>query len=178
MATFVGFWVDRLGNPVTRKWGGEVTEQTQERVTIDGGVAVGVDNSASSMRALAVAAEEAVRRGAVLHIVRAWSMRTTPLPKDWPTGTVPSLEQYEEMVRTETEQLLADKIGNEPGCEVRMHVVHSPSPQALLSASRGADLLVVGHRGRGGFSGLMLGSVAEQCVRHAACPVLVVRPSI
>ncbi|WP_344924487.1 universal stress protein [Saccharopolyspora gregorii] len=61
---------------------------------------------------------------------------------------------------------------------VQRHIAHSPSPQALLSASRGADLLVVGHRGRGGFAGLLLGSVAEQCVRHAACPVLVVRPAI
>lgn len=155
-----------------------MTDQTQERVVIEGGVAVGVDNSASSLRALTSAAEEAVRRNTVLHIVRAWSMRTTPLPKEWPTGTVPSIEQYEELVRTDTEQLVASRIGNDPGCEIRMHIVHSPPPQALLSASRGADLLVVGHRGRGGFSGLMLGAVAEQCVRHAACPVLVVRPSI
>ncbi|RCW47133.1 nucleotide-binding universal stress UspA family protein [Halopolyspora algeriensis] len=155
-----------------------MTDQTQERVIIDGGVAVGVDNSASSMRALTFAAQEAVRRGTVLHIIRAWSMRTTPLPKDWPTGTVPSVEQYEELVCADTEQLVTGRLGTDPGCEIRIHAVHSPPPQALLSASRGADLLVVGHRGRGGFSGLMLGAVAEQCVRHAACPVTVVRPSV
>lgn len=155
-----------------------MTDPTQQRVEIDGGVAVGVEDSASSLRALVAAAEEAVRRNTVLHIVRAWSMRTTPLPKDWPVGTVPSTEQYEEIVRTFIDRVVTDTLGSDPGCEIRVHVVHSPSAQALLSASRGADLLVVGHRGRGGFSGLMLGAVAEQCVRHAACPVLVVRPSV
>lgn len=149
-----------------------------QRVDINGGVAVGLDESPSSLRALTLAGEEAVRRNATLHIVRAWTMRTTPRPKEWPTGSVPSLEEYEAKVREDAAGLVASGLGSEPGCDIEIHVVHSPSPQALLSASRGADLLVVGHRGHGGFSGLLLGAVAEQCVRHAACPVLVVRPNI
>ncbi|GAA2816060.1 universal stress protein [Saccharopolyspora taberi] len=149
-----------------------------QRVEIEGGVAVGVDSSASSLRALLVAAEEAKRRDAVLHVVRAWSIRTAPRPEDCPPGAVPSTDQYHETVLADTKRIVRTKLGEDPGIPIEVHVVHSPSPQALLSASRGADLLVVGHRGRGGFAGLMLGSVAEQCVRHAACPVLVVRPSI
>jgi nucleotide-binding universal stress UspA family protein len=149
-----------------------------QRVEIDGGVAVGVDGSASSLRALALAAEEAERRKAVLHVVRAWSMRTAPRPSDCPPGAVPSMDEYQQAVAEDTKRITASKLGSDPSFPVEVHVVHSPSPQALLSASRGADLLVVGHRGRGGFAGLMLGSVAEQCVRHAACPVLVVRPNI
>lgn len=145
---------------------------------IQGGVAVGLDTSASSLRALTLAAEEAVRRNATLHVIRAWTMRTTPRPKEWPTGAVPSVDEWEESVRADTQELVTSGLGHEPGCEIEIHVVHSPSPQALLSASRGAELLVVGHRGRGGFSGLLLGAVAEQCVRHASCPVLVVRPNI
>ena len=145
---------------------------------IDGGVAVGVDASASSLRALVVAAEEAERRHCVLHVVRAWSMRTVPRPPDCPPGATPSVDEYQKSVLDNLKQVVESKLGAEPGYPVEYHVVHSPSPQALLSASRGADVLVVGHRGRGGFSGLMLGSVAEQCVRHAACPVLVVRPNI
>jgi nucleotide-binding universal stress UspA family protein len=149
-----------------------------QRVELDGGVAVGVEGSASSLRALALAAEEAERRQTFLHIVRAWSLRTAPRPADCPPGAVPSVDEYERAVQEDTERIVEKKLGSNPPVEVRIHVVHSPSPQALLSASRGADLLVVGHRGRGGFAGLMLGSVAEQCVRHAACPVLVVRPNI
>ncbi|WP_307870182.1 universal stress protein [Saccharopolyspora endophytica] len=153
-------------------------DQTFQRVEINSGVVVGLDTSASSLRALIVAAEEAERRNAVLHVVRAWSMRTAPRPADCPPNAVPSTEAFQQEVERETAKIVADKLGDPPKVTVEIHVVHSPSPQALLSASKGADLLVVGHRGRGGFSGLMLGSVAEQCVRHAACPVLVVRPMV
>lgn len=153
-------------------------DQTFQRVEINSGVVVGLDISASSLRALVVAGEEAERRNAVLHVVRAWSMRTAPRPADCPPNAVPSTEAFQQEVERETAKIVADKLGDPPKVPVEIHVAHSPSPQALLSASRGADLLVVGHRGRGGFSGLMLGSVAEQCVRHAACPVLVVRPMV
>ena len=149
-----------------------------QQVEIDGGVAVGVEGSASSLRALGLAAEEAALRNVVLHVVRAWSMRTAPRPPDYPQGAVPSLAEFEQAVREDTQRLVSRKLGDQPPIPIELHIVHSPSPQALLSASRGADLLVVGHRGRGGFGGLMLGSVAEQCVRHASCPVLVVRPAV
>ncbi|MCI2418898.1 universal stress protein [Saccharopolyspora sp. K220] len=153
-------------------------DQTIQQVEIDGGVVVGVDSSASSLRALLVAAEEARRRNTVLHVVRAWSFRTAPRPSDCPPNVVPSLDQFQQSVLEDTERIVNKKLGEHPDLPVQIHVVHSPSPQALLSASKGAELLVVGHRGRGGFAGLMLGSVAEQCVRHAACPVLVVRPNV
>ncbi|WP_228717445.1 universal stress protein [Allosaccharopolyspora coralli] len=154
-----------------------MSERIQQRVEIDGGVAVGVDGSASSLRALELAAEETRRRGTTLHVVRAWSMRTVPRPPDCPPGATPTIDEYETSVTDTLRHVVETAIGTEPGFPVEYHVAHSPSPQALLSASRGAHVLVVGHRGRGGFSGLMLGSVAEQCVRHAACPILVVRPS-
>lgn len=154
-----------------------MTDRAVQQVELDGGVAVGVDNSQSSLPALTAAAEEAELRGSVLHVVCAWSLRTTPRPTECPRGSVPSMDQYHEAVLADTERFVACHLGAEPRIEVRVHVAHSPSPQALLSASRGAELLVVGSRERG-FAGRTLGAVATQCVRYAACPVLAVRPKV
>lgn len=57
---------------------------------------------------------------------------------------------------------------------VARHVAEGNAAACLLEASKGAELLVVGKRGLGGFRGLLLGSVSQQCVLHAACPVVVV----
>jgi nucleotide-binding universal stress UspA family protein len=59
---------------------------------------------------------------------------------------------------------------------VLVHLHNGPATRTLLDAAEGADLLVVGHRGRGGWVGLRLGSSAEQVVSHAPCTVVVVRP--
>lgn len=145
-----------------------------EQVDLDGGVAVGFDGSTNSLRALRIAVDEARRRDTILHIIRAWSIRTTPRPKDFPAGSVPSVEEYSKHVLAETELLVTDEIGTDPPCEIQFHVVHAPTPRALLSASNGADLLVVGHRGHATFRATA--NTTEHCVRHAHCPVLVVPP--
>jgi nucleotide-binding universal stress UspA family protein len=59
--------------------------------------------------------------------------------------------------------------------DAEVHAVHGAPAKVLIEAAETADLLVVGTRGRGGFKRLLLGSVAEQCLRHASCSVLVVR---
>jgi nucleotide-binding universal stress UspA family protein len=62
------------------------------------------------------------------------------------------------------------------GIEVEGHALESQHPaQTLVERSKGADLLVVGSRGRGGFKRLMLGSVSQQCAHHAECPLVIVR---
>jgi len=65
-----------------------------------------------------------------------------------------------------------------PGCDrarVRGQVIRGSAAAVLLEASRDADLLVVGNRGRGALAEVLLGSVSEHCVRHGLCPVVVVR---
>jgi nucleotide-binding universal stress UspA family protein len=77
------------------------------------------------------------------------------------------------------EKIIADAIGStlDPasGVRVRPSVVEGHSARVLLDASAGADLLVVGSRGHGGFTEALLGSVSQHCVQHASCPVVVIR---
>ncbi|MEU2350597.1 universal stress protein [Modestobacter sp. NPDC049651] len=143
---------------------------------VDGGVVVGHDGSACAREALRWAAGLAARGGWALHVVRAWRMTTAPRPASWAPGYVPPLPDYEEAVRQELAAHVTEALGADPGCEVHTWAVHAPPTRALLSASVGADLLVVGARGRGGFAGLVLGSVSDQLVHHADCPVTVIRP--
>ena len=68
----------------------------------------------------------------------------------------------------------AEQIATAPGVPVTTRAVQGRPARTLLDAAAGADLLVVGARGRGGFTGLRLGSVSQQCLHHAPCPVVVV----
>lgn len=140
-----------------------------------GGVVVGDDGSDGGEQALRYAAEEARRRGTTLHVVRAWSIASTSRPADVPMGVAASLEEYEAAVREQEEKRIEQLLGADPGVPVEVHPVHSPAAEALIVASEHADVLVVGSRGLGGFRALVLGSVAEQCLRHASGPVVVVR---
>jgi len=63
------------------------------------------------------------------------------------------------------------------GVDVERTVVEGAAAPALIEAAEGADLLVVGSRGRGGFAGLLLGSVGQQCAHHAPCPLVIVPPA-
>jgi len=145
-----------------------------EHVEIDGGVLVGHDGSECAQGALLWAAALAARAGLALHVLRAWGMTSAPRPATWSPGYVPPLTDFEQAVHEELDACVAAaKI--DPSVRVRTHVVHRPPAKGLMEAAKGADLLVVGARGRGGFSGLLLGSVGDQLVHHAPCPVTVVR---
>ena len=86
-------------------------------------------------------------------------------------------QEIAERVTEETQALVDEVIGGDTASPpVRISTVAGSAAQVLVNASRHADLLVVGHRGRGGFPSA-LGSVALRCVLHAACSVTVVRPS-
>jgi nucleotide-binding universal stress UspA family protein len=145
-----------------------------ESVTIGGGVLVGHDGSTCAQEALVWAAGLAARAGLELHVVRTWGLTTAPRPSAWTAGFVPPLTDFEQAVR---EQLNAHVAGAalDPSMRVHTHVLHRPTVKGLIEAAEGADLLVLGARGLGGFTGLLLGSVSDQCVHHAPCPVTVVR---
>ena len=140
---------------------------------VTGGVVVGHDGSTLSDRALTWALQEARLRGLAVHVVRAWVLSTAIRDSGVPFGSVPSLEECQAAIS----RLLAASVAaaDTDGLEVHQHAVHGASAQTLMAAAERADLLVVGERGRGGFAGLRLGSVAEQVTRHAPCTVVVVR---
>ncbi|WP_218566568.1 universal stress protein [Vallicoccus soli] len=142
---------------------------------VRGGVVVGDDGSDCAGEALVFAAAEARRWGCALRVVRAWSISSEIRRTGWPTGYVPGVDELQASLVEHERARVAEVVGDDPGVLVDVQAVHGPSAQALIEASRTADLVVVGSRGRGGFASLVLGSVAEQCVRHCHCPVVVVR---
>ena len=150
-------------------------DDVTEVVHLDGGILVGHDGSKCAQEALGWAARLAARADMDLHVLRAWSLMTAPRPSSWSPGYVPPLAEYEQAVRDELVRHVA-AAGLDPAVRVTCHVVHTAPAQGMIAAAAGADLLVVGARGRGGFAGLLLGSVSDQVVHHAPCPVTVVRP--
>jgi nucleotide-binding universal stress UspA family protein len=137
-------------------------------------VVVGIDGSPESVAALSWAGGYAAATGATVRAVRAWHFPTAAgLP---PEGKAPPAVtgEIEQRMRAETSEAIA-KADLTPSVRVETGVAYGHPAQVLIDASRTAGLLVVGHRGCGGFTQMLTGSVAIHCVSHAACPVVVVR---
>jgi nucleotide-binding universal stress UspA family protein len=140
-----------------------------------GTIVVGVDGSEGSLHALRFAADEARLRDAQLRVVLAWEY---PVSLFAGVGyTVPDavmLSDFHELAEKRLAEALEAVAPALEGVEVERSVVEGAPSPALLEAAKGADLLVVGTRGHGGFVGLLLGSVSQQCAHHAPCPVTIV----
>lgn len=137
-------------------------------------ILVGVDGSECAKAALAFAAREAALRGAYLRIVCTWespawvSMGLLAPSPDAFTG---HREHAEAVVREAVAR--AGELAPSVPCEGK--ALEGQPADVLLQVAHDATLLVVGCRGRGGFTSLLLGSVSQQVVQHAPCPVVVVR---
>ena len=139
-------------------------------------IVVGVDHSDGAKAALRFALEEAKLRQATLRVVHAWLygyIGATGLEGAFPAvgGDIKELRDAAASVLEET---LRESIPETDTVEIERRVVEGRAAAVLVDESRGADLLVVGSRGHGGFAGLLLGSVSQQCAHHAACPVVIV----
>jgi nucleotide-binding universal stress UspA family protein len=133
------------------------TTQRQYRIVL------GFDGSDGSRRALAWAADEARRRQAVLEVVRAWT------PGEFGTD-----QEQAQMAQKGLEDDVQAFFSEEPPPGLATHAEQGHAGQVLLNHGREADMLVVGSRGHGGFSGLLLGSVGHQVSTHAGAPVVVI----
>lgn len=136
-------------------------------------IVVGVDGSGHGDAALAWALEEARLRRATLRIVHAWQylpMVAEPMAA-LPTSPVEELVAAARTVVGDAVERVAG--GDPPDVTLDVRIVEGAPGPALLDAAQGAGLVVVGSRGRGGFTGLLLGSVSQQVTHHAPCPVVV-----
>lgn len=138
-------------------------------------IVVGADGSPSSRAAFRWAVQQAELTGATVHAVIAWQYPVATGGYAWaPVAVLDSTDLQEA-----AEKVLADEIGEVVGARsdvrVRPEAIEGSPAQVLLSAAEGADLLVVGSRGHGGFAGALLGSVSQHCVHHAKCPVVIIR---
>jgi nucleotide-binding universal stress UspA family protein len=134
-----------------------VNEQNQPRKQI----VVGVDGSPRSMDAL----RQADLMGCSLKAVTAWQYPMLRFP---PIQWDPEVDAEDVLSQTVT-----DAFGGEVPADLERAVVQGQPAQVLTEASRGAEMLVVCSRGRGGFAGLLLGSVSSTVAAHAHCPVLI-----
>lgn len=138
----------------------------------EGRIVVGFDGSDASQRAVSWAAAEAALRGRSLTLVHA--VMPPVATGGLGVGLPPSLdliEQLEEQAHAQLEEYAATI----PGVSVDTSVAIGAPSAVLLEASESADMVVIGSRGRGGFAGLLLGSVSGQVSAHAECPVAVIR---
>ncbi len=138
-------------------------------------IVVGVDGSAPALAALRWADDEARRRQATLAVVVAWQPQVLLNPYPYGPVPMPDDREIEAAARTVAERAVEEAgVVGDPEHDVVIEVVEGPPVPSLLAAAAGADLLVVGSRGHGAFTGMLLGSVSQHCAGHAPCPVVVV----
>jgi nucleotide-binding universal stress UspA family protein len=135
-------------------------------------IVVGIDGSETAAAALAFAMSEARLHDAELEVIISW---TEPYVGPTMVAVADPTVFADAAARTLGRALDAVDAAAWP-VKVSGRVVRGSAAAALVDAAKGADLLVVGSRGRGGFVGLLLGSVSQQVVHHAPCPVVVVPP--
>ena len=134
-------------------------------------IVVGVDGSEGASAALRFAVEEAALRNKKLRLICAWQV-----PIGLAGGFIPAvaLGDFERDAKKTIENAVAEAARVDPEVECVGSAVQGPAAAALVEAADAHDLIVVGTRGRGGFAGLLLGSVSQQVSHHARCPVVIV----
>ncbi len=133
-------------------------------------IVVGVDGSVPSRAALRWAIRQASLVGATVEAVITWEY---PAAYGWGMTLVDTeVAAYAGKALTEA---VAQEAGPDCQVTVRERVERGNTAQVLLTAAQGAELLVLGSRGHGGFAGALLGSVGQHCVQHSPCPVVIVR---
>ena len=144
---------------------------------MSGRVVVGVDGSETAKKAVRWAAREASLRGLKMQLVSVWEIPMYSYAFGYGIAEIPDemqkglIERAEEILAIALDEARAEA----RDVEIETHAIEGQAANVLLDVAEGADLLVVGSRGLGGFRELLLGSVSQQCSQHAPCPVVIVR---
>ena len=133
-------------------------------------IVVGIDGSAESVRVLDWAITHAQQSGAILDIVTAWMF-----PMAIGYALTHTVDEVRDKARSLVDEAISHVATVAPAVVVRGEAIEQSPGPALVRASKGADLLVVGSREMGGFEELLVGSVAHYCTRHASCSMVLVR---
>ncbi len=136
-------------------------------------IVVGVDGSVSSNAALRWALRQAHLSGAVVEAVTAWEF---PAIYGYPAPMIDV--NFGDLATQVAKEAIAAATSDAEKDPIYYKVIEGNAAAALVAESAGADLLVVGSRGHGGFVGALLGSTGQHCVHHAMCPVVVIRDSV
>ena len=142
-------------------------------------IVVGVEGSGGARSALRWAIKEARHRNAFVDVVTAYSTTYVPASPDFnyvPLDPIDLEAEVKRMQDSIIDEVLAEV--DAEGVEVRRRMVRGRAADTLIAESDKATMLVVGSRGRGGFRGLLLGSVSQQIAQHGSCPVVIVRPDL
>lgn len=154
-----------------------------------GTIVVGVDGSTGSDAALRWALDEASLRSARVRVVHAYQSPELSYIEFGGAGGAmgapmfgEDAEEVHRAAEAEAVELIEDTLSRVGGdanesLEIERAAIAGRAAQSLIESARGAELLVVGSRGRGGFVGLLLGSVSQQCAQHPPCPVVILPPA-
>lgn len=137
-----------------------------------GRIVVGIDGSPHSRRALRWAVEEAALRGARVEAIMTW--HEPYLDGTWALPVSVDLDGLEKSYRTLLDEIVDGTDARALSEPIERILIRGGAAGCLLDAATGADMVVVGSRGHGGFMGLILGSVSHQVASHATCPVVII----
>ena len=137
-------------------------------------IVVGVDGSETAREALKWAVDEARRRNAIVEAVYAWHQ---PFAVGYAElGELDNLGHFEKEAQVALDASV-DAVDASGIAPIERRLLPGGAASVLVEEAKGASMLVVGSRGRGGFSGLLLGSVSQQAAHHASCPVVIIPPA-
>lgn len=138
-------------------------------------IVVGVDGSEHANEALRWALREAALRKSDVLALYGWTMPAPPGRIGYYTASLQDPRKFQEGASAMLDSIVDEAAADAGDVVIKRRAVQGSPAEELIRASEGAELLVVGSRGLGGFTSLLLGSVSQQCAHHAHCPVVIVR---